>query len=296
MEFVKLDNGVLMPVIGFGTYKATDFYGQQVLEEALACGYRSFDTATLYRNEGALGHAIAASGFPRTSLFLSSKVPQNDLGYDQAKYYFDQTLSALQTDYLDLYMIHWPMEDRSSLSWQQKDLETWRALEELYDQGSVRAIGVCNFLPHHLMNLFSSANEKPMVNQIEFHPGYTQQYLVNFCRQHGILLEAWSPIGRGKMHQIPVLQQMAKKYGKTVAQLCIRFAIQTGLVPLPKSSHPQRMRENLNVFDFTISEEDMSRLSTLPQCGWSGKHADFTRWAPELQSSAGDHPSLLDAL
>lgn len=284
MDFVTLSNGVTLPAVGFGTYKSTDLYGQPVLETALACGYRSFDTATLYRNEAFLGNAIAVSGVPRTSLFLSSKVPQNDLGYDRAMYYFDQTLSMLQTDYLDLYLIHWPMEERNSPAWKQQDLDTWHALEALYAQGAVRAIGVCNFLPHHLLNLFSSANVMPMVDQIEFHPGYTQQFLVDFCQKHGILLEAWSPMGRGRLLQMPMMQQMAQTYGKSVAQLCIRFALQSGLVPFPKSSNAQRMTENLDVFDFVLSDEDMSRLSSLPQCGWSGKHPDFNRWAPELQS------------
>jgi len=287
MEYVTLANGVSMPVLGFGTYKSTERFGQRTLETALACGYRSFDTAALYRNEGELGDALAASGLARRTVFLSSKVPQDDLGYDQAMTHFERTLSLLRTDYLDLYLIHWPTERRGSDEWRREDSDTWRALEKLYEQGAVRAIGVSNFLPHHLLHLFTSARVAPSVNQIEFHPGYTQWYLVEFCRKHEIFPEAWSPMGRGRLLRVSLLERMAGRYGKSAAQLCVRFALQSGLAALPKASTAQHMRENLDVFDFTISEEDMSRLSTLPQCGWSGKHADFGRWAPELSPPEG---------
>ena len=192
-------NGVRIPMIGFGTYHATDELGQSVLEEALRCGYRSFDTAVLYRNEEMLGAAIEASGVPRERLFLASKVPQNDLGYDRLLYHAEQSMRRMKTDYLDLYLIHWPAEERHSDAWRQLDRDTWRAMERLYDEGVLRAIGVSNFLPHHLLNLFASANIRPMVNEIEFHPGYTQPYVTEFCRKNGIVLEGWSPIGRGRL-------------------------------------------------------------------------------------------------
>ena len=271
-------------MIGFGTYHATDELGQSVLEEALRCGYRSFDTAVLYRNEEMLGAAIEASGVPRERLFLASKVPQNDLGYDRLLYHAEQSMRRMKTDYLDLYLIHWPAEERHSDAWRQLDRDTWRAMERLYDEGVLRAIGVSNFLPHHLLNLFASANIRPMVNEIEFHPGYTQPYVTEFCRKNGIVLEGWSPIGRGRLLRLPLLQEMGARYGKSPAQLCIRFALQSGVLPLPKSSSRARMLENLDVFDFTLSEEDSSRLATLPQVGWSGKHPDFERWAPELEA------------
>ena len=178
-----LSNGVRIPMIGFGTYHATDELGQSVLEEALRCGYRSFDTAVLYRNEEMLGAAVEASDVPRERLFLASKVPQNDLGYDRLLYHAEQSMRRLKTDYLDLCLIHWPAEERHSDAWRQLDRDTWRAMERLYDEGVLRAIGVSNFLPHHLLNLFASANIRPMVNEIEFHPGYTQPYVTEFCRK-----------------------------------------------------------------------------------------------------------------
>ena len=265
MNDAVLSNGVRIPMIGFGTYHATDELGQSVLEEALRCGYRSFDTAVLYRNEEMLGAAVEASDVPRERLFLASKVPQNDLGYDRLLYHAEQSMRRLKTDYLDLCLIHWPAEERHSDAWRQLDRDTWRAMERLYDEGVLRAIGVSNFLPHHLLNLFASANIRPMVNEIEFHPGYTQPYVTEFCRKNGIV-------------------EMGARYGKSPAQLCIRFALQSGVLPLPKSSSRARMLENLDVFDFTLSEEDFSRLATLPQVGWSGKHPDFERWAPELEA------------
>lgn len=193
-------------------------------------------------------------------------------------------MRRLKTDYLDLCLIHWPAEERHSDAWRQLDRDTWRAMERLYDEGVLRAIGVSNFLPHHLLNLFASANIRPMVNEIEFHPGYTQPYVTEFCRKNGIVLEGWSPIGRGRLLRLPLLREMGARYGKSPAQLCIRFALQSGVLPLPKSSSRARMLENLDVFDFTLSEEDFSRLATLPQVGWSGKHPDFERWAPELEA------------
>ena len=193
-------------MIGFGTYHATDELGQSVLEEALRCGYRSFDTAVLYRNGEMLGAAIEASGVPRKTLFLASKVPQNDLGYDRLLYHAEQSMRRLKTDYLDLYLIHWPAEERHSDAWRQLDRDTWRAMERLYDEGVLRAVGVSNFLPHHLLNLFASANIRPMVNEIEFHPGYTQPYVTEFCRKNGIVLEGWGPIGRGRLLCLPLLQ------------------------------------------------------------------------------------------
>lgn len=280
MQYLSLANGIHIPAIGFGTYKSTDMYGQRVLEDALACGYRHMDTATLYRNEAQLGLAIAASGIARNALFLSSKAPQNDLGYDPTLRHFSDSLHDLKTHYLDLYLIHWPTKDWNSVTWKQDDIGTWRAMEWLYEQKAVRAIGVCNFLPHHLLNLFSAANVKPMVNQLEFHPGYPQYATLQFCRENGIQAEAWSPMGRGRVLDHPVLHTMAERYGKTVSQLCIRFALQSGVIPLPKSSGKEHMLENLNVFDFTLSEEDYYRLLTLPQVGWSGKHPDFERVPP----------------
>lgn len=276
MEKFTLSNGVEIPAVGYGTYLTSE-KDDGTVAAALAAGYRHFDTASFYGTEQALGDALKASGVPREELFLTSKLWKDEMGYENALAAFERSLQKLGTDYLDLYLIHWPRPDDLTAEWRQLDRDTWRALEELYRAGRVRAIGVSNFLPHHLRSLMKTAEVMPMVNQIEFHPGYPQTYTVEFCKAHGILPEAWSPLGRTRVLQDERLAGIAAKYGKTVAQLCVRFALQCGVVPLPKSSSPARMQANLDVFDFVISDEDMDRILTLPQFGWSGQHPDYPR-------------------
>lgn len=276
MEKFTLSNGVEIPAVGYGTYLTSE-KDDGTVAAALAAGYRHFDTASFYGTEQALGDALKAAGVPREELFLTSKLWKDEMGYENALAAFERSLQKLGTDYLDLYLIHWPRTDDLTAEWRQLDRDTWRALEELYRAGRVRAIGVSNFLPHHLRNLMETAEIAPMVNQIEFHPGYPQTYNVEFCKAHGILPEAWSPLGRTRVLQDERLAGIAAKYGKTVAQLCVRFALQCGVVPLPKSSSPARMQANLDVFDFVISDEDMDRILTLPQFGWSGLHPDYPK-------------------
>ena len=276
MENFTLSNGVEIPAVGYGTYLTSE-KDDGTVAAALAAGYRHFDTASFYGTEQALGDALKAAGVPRSELFLTSKLWKDEMGYENALAAFDRSLQKLGTDYLDLYLIHWPRPDDLSAEWRQLDRDTWRALEELYRAGRVRAIGVSNFLPHHLRSLMKTAEVMPMVNQIEFHPGYPQTYTVEFCKAHGILPEAWSPLGRTRVLQDERLAGIAAKYGKSVAQLCVRFALQCGVAPLPKSSSPARMQANLDVFDFVISDEDMDRILTLPQFGWSGLHPDYPR-------------------
>lgn len=276
MEKFTLSNGVEIPAVGYGTYLTSE-KDDGTVAAALAAGYRHFDTASFYDTEQALGDALKAAGVPREELFLTSKLWKDEMGYENALAAFERSLQKLGTDYLDLYLIHWPRTDDLTAEWRQLDRDTWRALEELYRAGRVRAIGVSNFLPHHLRNLMETAEIAPMVNQIEFHPGYPQTWNVEFCKAHGILPEAWSPLGRTRVLQDERLAGIAAKYGKTVAQLCVRFALQCGVVPLPKSSSPARMQANLDVFDFVISDEDMDRILTLPQFGWSGQHPDYPR-------------------
>lgn len=279
MEKFTLSNGVEIPAVGYGTYLTSE-KDDSTVAAALAAGYRHFDTASFYGTEQALGDALKASGVPREELFLTSKLWKDEMGYENALAAFERSLQKLGTDYLDLYLIHWPRPDDLTSEWQQLDRDTWRALEELYRAGRVRAIGVSNFLPHHLRSLMKTAEVMPMVNQIEFHPGYPQTYTVEFCKAHGILPEAWSPLGRTRVLQDERLAGIAAKYGKSVAQLCVRFALQCGVAPLPKSSSPARMQANLDVFDFVISDEDMDRILTLPQFGWSGLHPDFPKQQP----------------
>lgn len=276
MEKFTLSNGVEIPAVGYGTYLTSE-KDDGTVAAALAAGYRHFDTASFYDTEQALGDALKAAGVPREELFLTSKLWKDEMGYENALAAFERSLQKLGTDYLDLYLIHWPRTDDLTAEWRQLDRDTWRALEELYRAGRVRAIGVSNFLPHHLRNLMETAEIAPMVNQIEFHPGYPQTWNVEFCRAHGILPEAWSPLGRTRVLQDERLAGIAAKYGKTVAQLCVRFALQCEVVPLPKSSSPARMKANLDVFDFVISDEDMDRILTLPQFGWSGLHPDYPK-------------------
>lgn len=276
MDSFTLINGVQLPAVGFGTYLTSE-RDDGTVTAALAAGYRHFDTASFYGTEQALGDALQFSGIARSELFLTSKLWKTEMGYESALAAFERSLQKLQTDYLDLYLIHWPRTDDLSAEWQQLDRDTWRALEDLYRAGRVRAIGVSNFLPHHLRNLMESAEIMPMVNQIEFHPGYPQTYTVEFCRQNHILPEAWSPLGRTRVLQDERLAAIAANYHKSVAQVCIRFALQCGVLPLPKSSSPERMAANLDVFDFCISDQDMDRILTFPQFGWSGLHPDYPK-------------------
>ena len=175
--------------------------------------------------------------------------------------------------YLDLFLIHWPLPFPGA-DWKPLVTESWRALEQLYDEGAVRAIGVCNFLPQHLLHVLKTANTVPMIDQFEFHPGYPQYETLQFCQSRGIQAEAWSPLGRGRLLEDPLVLELAKKYGKSPAQICLRFCLQNNVLPLPKSSAPQRMKANLDIFDFEIEQEDIYRLLTMPQTGWSGLHPE----------------------
>ncbi|MCI8416282.1 MAG: aldo/keto reductase [Lachnospiraceae bacterium] len=277
MDTFLLRNQVEIPVIGFGTYKTTDGENADIIRQAIEAGYRYLDTASIYGNEQAVGRAIGESGVPREDLFLCSKVWRERLGYSTTREDFETSCKNLETDYLDLYLVHWPRPKDLQADWRTLLLETWRAMEEFYRQGRVRAIGVSNFLPHHLNFLLENTSIFPVINQIEFHPGYIQKTTVDFCRNQGIQVSAWSPMGRGRVMKEPLLVEMAEKYQVSVAQLCIRFALQCGVLPLPKSSSWERMRQNLDVFQFEIERDDMYQLLTLPQVGWSGEHPDRER-------------------
>ena len=265
-----LENGVELPFLGYGTYLVQD---AEILQQAIENGYRHLDTARRYENEAAVGQAIRACGLPRRELFLTSKVWKTELGYDKTMASFEASLADLGVNYLDLFLIHWPLPFPDA-DWKPLVTESWKALEQLYEEGAVRAIGVCNFLPQHLMHLMKTAHMLPMVNQLEFHPGYPQHATLAFCHNHGIQAEAWSPLGRGKLLKDPLILELAEKYGKSPAQICLRFCLQNNVLPLPKSSSPERMRANLDVFDFELDLEDVYRLMTMPQTGWSGIHPE----------------------
>ena len=273
--FYLLNNNYKMPNIGFGTFRTpSGEETEQSVLNAIKAGYRHIDCAAAYGNEKSVGEAIRKSGVAREEIFVTSKLWNDDKGYENTLAAFNRTLEDLQLEYLDLYLIHWPIAKASKENWKEANGESWRALEELYNQGKIKAIGVSNFLEHHLEPLFETAKIKPMVNQIEFHPGMLQKEIVEFCKKHNILVEAWAPFSNGQVLNNPVLKEIADKYEKTVAQLTLRWIIQKGIVPLPKSVTPERIKSNLEVFDFEISAQDVERIDRLTDCGGSGLHPD----------------------
>ena len=273
----KLNNGMKIPCVGFGTYKAAERNNVEVLKTAIEAGYRYFDTASFYQTEDFLGQAIRESNLPREDFFLVSKMWKDEMGYQQTKDALEKSLKRLGTDYLDIYLIHWPRPSADCENWKELDLETWRAMEELQKEGKIRGLGLSNFLPHHIKNILENGTVKPVVNQLELHPGYMQQAAVQYCKEHGIQMQAWSPIGRRRILEDGLILELAGKYQVSPAQLCLRFLLQNDIIPLPKSSSMERMKQNMDLFHFEISEEDVSRLATMPQAGWSVEHPD-----PEL--------------
>ncbi|AWB29699.1 aldo/keto reductase [Clostridium botulinum] len=254
-SYTILNNGVKMPWLGFGTYKVEN--GDTVIQsvkEALKIGYGHIDTASYYGNEEGVGTAIKESRIPRKDIFLVSKVWNSEQGYDKTLKSFEYSIKKLGTDYLDLYLIHWP---------QPLSKETWKALEKLYKEGRVKAIGVSNFLVDHLKWLLEDAEIMPIVNQVEFHPQLIQKDLIEFCSKNNIQLEAWSPLMRGKVFEIELLQDIARKYGKTISQIVLRWDLQMGVVTIPKSINPSRIKENADIFDFEISKEDIDKIQQL---------------------------------
>ena len=273
MEFFELQNGIKFPEIGFGTYKTTQNNDSEIIKLALKAGYKYFDTASFYDNEKFIAEAITQSGISREEIFLASKLWKTDMGFENAKKAFEKTLRNLNTDYLDLYLIHWPRPDLNS-DWKSIDIETWRAFEEIYKSGKAKSIGLSNFLPHHLENIIQNCEIKPMINQLEIHPGYNQEATVNYCKNHNISVQAWSPMGRARVLNDELIIELAEKYNATPAQICIKFCVQKNIMPLPKSSTLERMRENLESLKINLSQEDFWKINTMPSIGWSGEHPD----------------------
>lgn len=279
---VALANGVTIPCVGFGTYKNTDpAECLSSVREALAAGYRHVDTAQFYFNEENVGEAIRESGLPRNEIFLTTKVWNTSQGYDNTLRAFDESMGKLGLDYLDLYLVHWPVAKDYATDYPSAFTQTWRALEKLYADGKVRAIGVCNCLKEHLNILFGECKVKPMVNQIEYHFGFSdpdQTEAADFSRANGIVVEAWAPLCRGRAFGNPVLKAVAEKHGKTEAQILVRWCLQHETLPLPKTVSPARIRENADVFGFVISDEDMAALDAVDTVGRLGPHPTEARF------------------
>ncbi|MGE7904343.1 aldo/keto reductase [Peribacillus sp. NPDC094092] len=266
-ETITLHNGVKMPQLGFGVFKVKS--GNETVEsvkKAIEVGYRAIDTAAIYENEEGVGQAIRECGVPREELFITSKVWNTEQGYETTLQAFDDSINRLGLEYLDLYLIHWPGKD--------KYLETWRALEKLYKDGKVKSIGVSNFHVHHLENLLANSEVKPVVNQIELHPLLTQVEIRDYCAKHEIKVESWSPLGRGNLLEEPTINHIAKKHGKSSAQVLIRWHLQHDLVVIPKSITPSRIEENAEVFDFSLSLNEMNQIDALNKNERFGSNPD----------------------
>lgn len=255
-QSVTLHNGVKMPVLGLGVWKVNEGGEvEQAVESAIRLGYRSIDTAKVYGNEAGVAKGIAASEIAREELFITTKLWNTDQGYDSTLRAFEESRERLQVDYVDLYLIHWPVADKFT--------ETWRAFERLYEEGQVKAIGVSNFQVHHLETLSKTANIVPMVNQVEYHPYLTQEELRAYCQKQKIQLEAWSPLMQGHFLEDETILDLAKKYNRTPAQIVLRWDIQNQVVTIPKSVRAERIKENAQIFDFSLQEEDMQKLNQL---------------------------------
>ena len=268
----RLLNGVEIPCIGFGTWQTPDgAVAVNSVKCAIQAGYRHIDTAQAYGNEEGVGEGIRQGGVPREELFITTKLWNTNHTYDLTMRTFEESLKKLGLDYVDLFLIHWPNPAMYRNRWEQANAESWKAMEELYEAGKIRAIGISNFRQHHIEALMKTAKIKPMVNQIRLCPGETQDELVEYCRAQGMILEAYSPLGNGKIFEVPEMKALADRYGKSIAQICIRWGLQQGYLPLPKSVTPSRIEDNLKVFDFELTDADVQLIANLKGCvGLSG--------------------------
>lgn len=274
---IKLNNGVEIPCVGYGTFRTDPAVTAQAVQDAIAAGYRHVDTAKVYENEVGVGQGIKAVGVPREELFVTSKLWNTDRGYKATKAAFQASLDRLGLDYLDLYLIHWPANEKQFGADAAKiNAETWRAMEELYEAGKIRAIGLSNFMPHHVAELLKTAKIKPMVDQIEVHPGWTHAEEIKKLQAMDIVVEAWGPLGgQGATVLVdPTMQKIAATHGKSTAQVSLRWILQQGVVPLPKSVHVDRLKQNMELFDFELSNEEMQTIAALPNLGGQCKDPD----------------------
>jgi len=266
MKSYTLNNGISIPVLGFGTWKAENGeVAYQAVLEALKAGYRHIDTAAIYQNEESVGCAIRDSGIPRQEIFVTTKLWNTNHSYEEARQAFEESMEKLRLDYLDLYLIHWPNPKplRKNDEWKTRNAEVWRAMEDLYKEGKIRAIGVSNFLPHHLDALLETARIIPAVNQVRLAPGVYQEEVVDYCKEKGILLEALGPFGRGELFDKKEVQEIAAKHGKSVAQIALAWSLAEEFLPLPKSVTASRIQSNLDCFGIELSKEEREILKTI---------------------------------
>ena len=273
----KLSNGVGVPCIGFGTWQTPDGdVAVNSVRSAIEAGYRHIDTAQAYGNEASVGEGIRQSGIRREDLFITTKLWNMNHSYELVMSTFEESMNKLGLDYLDLFLIHWPNPAAFRDHWEEANAESWKAMEELYEAGKIRAIGISNFRPHHIEALLKTAKIAPMVNQIRLCPGDTQDETVAYCRERNMLLEAYSPLGVGRIFEVREMQQLAEKYGRSIAQICIRWSLQRGYLPLPKSVTPSRIQENLKVFDFELDDDDVQLIADLKGCVGFARDPDST--------------------
>ena len=270
-DTVTLGNGVKMPGFGFGVWQIPQGVTAESVKMAIKAGYRNIDTAAAYRNEREVGEGIRQAmeeyGIKREELFVSTKLWNDHRGYERAKEAIEDSLEKLNIGYIDLYMLHWPAVSKWHRDWREINADTWKGAEEYYEKGLIKALGVANYLAHHVKALMEDVRIQPMVNQIEYHPGFGQKESAEFCQQHGIAVQAWSPLGCGEVLQNKVLKEIASDHGKDTAQICLRWLLQKDIVPLPKSTHEERIFSNTEVFDFSLSAEEMKRIDQIPYCG-----------------------------
>lgn len=271
MTTYTLNNGIKIPNIGFGTWQIEDGApAYDAVSEALKAGYIHIDTAAVYGNEQSVGKAIQDSGIDRDHLFITTKLWNADRGYESTLAAFDKSLALLNVTNVDLYLIHWPANETQFENWEEINADTWKAFEKLYVDGRVRAIGLSNFPKKYVAALLKTAQIKPAVNQLEFHPGYLQEETVSYCKENNILVQAWSPLGSGRILENELLLTLAKNHNVSVGQICIKFALQEGINPLPKSTNPINIKANLDVFNFELTAEDIAAIKNIGDLGFSG--------------------------